>query len=593
MKFISRVISVVLACASLFLVGCKSGGSSSSTSAHKHNFVCKIRGEQFEQTAATCQGAAVYYYSCVCGEKGEKTFEYGNPIDCDFSAKVEDDKYVIATATCGKYAKYYYSCGMCGAVGEEVFASEKLGDHYFTEEKAEVEYLKTEATFKSAEVYYKSCVCGAKGEDTFIYGEPLREYSSSEKLAYKPTSLTVTLYDAESSIYGFTYNTEAKPLRPVLQVSKNNDFSNYEEYYAKVMEASSYRGAQEKYTYYVVKVDVALDPLSTYTYRVYDKYVGVGTETVVLETKDTKTRAFSFAHLSDSQVGTGDTVGAGSGEYFGKVLSKVVGVNDFIVHTGDVVEDPRYESFWTHMLDDNFSYLSKIPIMTISGNHETTYLKCYNETFKHFHNKLPEQASTESGYFYSFIYGNAKFIMLNTNELSGNALKAEQYNWLVKELKNNTSDWTFVALHNPIYSVGKWGADPSKNQISLALRSQLTSIFAEYGVDIVLQGHDHCISRTYPINANGGITNETLQTENGVDYSIDPNGVIYVMNGPAGSHTRNPSTLDKSYYSYAEGSKASSWAEFAIDGNTLRVAVKYTDGTTIGVYYEWGIKKSA
>ena len=78
------------------------------------------------------------------------------------------------------------------------------------------------------------------------------------------------------------------------------------------------------------------------------------------------------------------------------------------------------------MLDDNFAYLSRIPVMAISGNHETTYnTRGVAETFKHFHNAIPTQASTNLGYFYSFIYGDVKFIMLNTNDLTQNKLKAE------------------------------------------------------------------------------------------------------------------------------------------------------------------------
>jgi 3',5'-cyclic AMP phosphodiesterase CpdA len=180
--------------------------------------------------------------------------------------------------------------------------------------------------------------------------------------------------------------------------------------------------------------------------------------------------------------------------------------------------------------------------MAISGNHETTYqLAGSNETYKHFNNKIPYQ-TTKKGYFYSFTYGNAKFIMLNTNVLDGTKLKNDQYEYLVNELKNNDKTWTFVALHNPLYSAGSWGSNPEKNQISLSLQKQLRGIFAEYGVDVVLQGHDHVISRTHPIKADGTTSSETWNLDNasGVSYSINPDGVIYVLNGPASNQYRSP-----------------------------------------------------
>ena len=171
-------------------------------------------------------------------------------------------------------------------------------------------------------------------------------------------------------------------------------------------------------------------------------------------------------------------------------------------------------------------------------------------------------------------------------------MQIEQYNWLVDQLKNNTATWTIVAMHCPMYGVGPWGKGVGQNGQSLALRDQLQGIFAEYGVDIVLQGHDHVISKTYPINKDGQPQEETKETIKGLEYSVDPNGVIYVMNGPAGASGRGPwYPLEDALYSYAQASKTSSWADFAIDGNTLTVSVKYYENSQVKTYQEWGIKK--
>jgi 3',5'-cyclic AMP phosphodiesterase CpdA len=278
------------------------------------------------------------------------------------------------------------------------------------------------------------------------------------------------------------------------------------------------------------------------------------------------------------------------GSYFGEVLSYVSDKADFIVHTGDVVENSKHESDWESMLDDNFDGLSSIPMMAISGNHETTYKNGSNETYKHFNNKLPEQDSTNLGYFYSFVYGNTKFIMLNTNELSGSSyLKDDQYYWLIDELENNDCTWTVVAMHNPMYSVGKYGSDPSRNSICLSLRLQLQGLFYDYGVDLVLQGHDHAISRTYPINGEGYVIEEEWTTVDGTRYSVDPTGVIYLMNGPAGPQSRAPyDSYDASKYEYAQTSHSRSWAEITVEDNVLTVTVRYYNG----VYQTWGIIKN-
>ena len=560
-----------------------------------HIFDKQILDEKYLKSPNTCQSAAQYYYSCECGEKGSTIFKSGAKIDHDYTAEVVADDYLKTAGNCMKAAVYYKSCTMCGKKGYESFsAGEITGAHEFVKQNTDFKYLKTDATFETSAVYYKSCVCGEIGEETFTYGNPLKVYTEDEKIPYQPTSLTVSLYDTAKNVYGFTYNTQSKPLRPVIQIEKGNTLTDAKtEYAATVTKATSYDEKDNVITYYIVKAEVALQANETYTYRAYDKYVDVGTAATTLQTKDITATKFTFAHTSDSQTSASDNSGVGSGAYFTKTLSMLTKKSDFIVHTGDVVEWAKYEGYWKAMLNDNFAYLSKIPMMAISGNHETTYRNGTNETFKHFNYNLPTQESTEKGFFYSFVYGNVKFIMLNTNDLTNNQLKSEQYDWLVNELKNNTATWTVVAMHNPMYSIGKYGMDSSKNAACLALRAQLQGLFAQYGVDIVLQGHDHAISRTYPINGTGSAQEETWVTENGVNYSVDPSGVIYVMNGPAGDQSRSPYATDDTIYAYQQSSKKCSWAEFEVDGNKITVTVKYTDGASETVYQTWGIKKTA
>lgn len=556
---------------------------------HQHEFTQKVTDAKYIQAEATCEKAAQYYLSCECGEHGEETFAYGKPLEHSYTASIESEEYLKTPATCQTGAEYYKSCELCGKKSYTTFFSETLGEHVFNQKKATKAYLKEEATTASAAIYYMSCECGAPGTETFEYGEKLREYTEEEKALYRPTSLTVTLYDTAESVYGFTYNTQSSPLLPVIQIAQDSNFVDYVEYSVFVEKATSYakEGSKDiEITYYVSKAEIELEESTTYTYRVYDKRVGVGTDLVTFTTKDLSATKFTFAHLSDSQM-TNST-----GENLGKVLANVMQSSDFVVHTGDLVEWSKYESEWEDMLHDNFEYFSKIPVMAISGNHETTYQNGKQETYKHFNHNIPEQ-NVDKGYYYSFTYGNAKFIMLNTNKLDGEKLTQEQYTWLVNELQNNTATWTIVAMHNPMYSVGNYGANPDRNSIALSLRQQLQSLFAEYGVDVVLQGHDHAISRTFPINKDGEAMQETWQDVDGVSYSVDPNGVLYVMNGPSGTQSREPYAVDNTLYHYAQASNARSWAEFAIDGNKMVVTVKYTDGTTTGEYQEWGIIKTA
>lgn len=586
-----KFIAVLLSLFSIFFTACQAP----SGSEHECSYTLQKAEDRYLKSEATCKEKRKYFYSCECGKAGDKTFTYGVIGDHDYTMEIVADEYLKSVANCQEPAVYYKSCSVCGkkAYGTEVFTSGYAGDCAYVNEVVADKYLKKEATQSERAIYYKSCVCGATDEATFYYGEKLQEYTEEEKVPYTPTALTVTLYEAENSIYGFTWNTLSRPLRPVIQIEEGNTLTDdCQEYVAEIEQASTYDVDDNAITYYIVKAEVKLTANKTYVYRAYDKYVEIGTAETTLKTKNTQATNFTFAHVSDSQTSNSGANAEGTGVHFGKTLAEIVKTSDFIVHSGDVVEKAKYRSQWTAMLNENYNYLSSIPVMAISGNHETQYPGVSNETYKYFNNKIPSQASTEKGYFYSFVYGDVKFIMLNTNDLSSNKLKSEQYDWLVNELKTNTVRWKVVVMHNPLYSVGKWGTDPNYYSVALALRAQLQGIFAQYGVDIVLQGHDHTISRTKPIDGQGQVQNETFVEENGVNYSTNPSGVVYMMNGAAGNDLRWPTEgYEADFYGYASKSSKNSWAEFEVSATKITVRVKYLSGTEVEEYYSWGIKK--
>ena len=75
-------------------------------------------------------------------------------------------------------------------------------------------------------------------------------------------------------------------------------------------------------------------------------------------------------------------------------------------------------------------------------------------------------------------------------------------------------------------------------------------------------------------------------------YSINPDGVIYLMNGTSGGQVRSPYSVDGTLYSYAIGSFPASWAEFIVEDDALTVAVKYIVNNREKTYYSWGIIKN-
>ena len=158
---------------------------------------------------------------------------------------------------------------------------------------------------------------------------------------------------------------------------------------------------------------------------------------------------------------------------------------------------------------------------TCIGNHDTyadnaaTYL---DEFY------LPSNNPQNSERYYSFSWGNAKFICLDSNIPYTEG--SNQYNWLIDELKCNDKQWLFTFFHHPPWT-NAWSPDYNipfleyfRYKGNVDMRTSLVPLFEKYKVDFVLNGHSHCYQRG------------------------ELNGVKYVISGGAGA-----SRLDKKRHS--------------------------------------------
>ncbi len=151
-----------------------------------HVYDREVVKDEYLKSAATCTSPAVYYKSCVCGEKGTETFESGSALAHSYTVLQHDasghwykcancdategkEAHSGGTATCTEKAE-------CKECGEEYG---ELAAHVYDREVIKDEYLKSAATCTSPAVYYKSCVCGANGTETFTSGG-LGEHSWGE-----------------------------------------------------------------------------------------------------------------------------------------------------------------------------------------------------------------------------------------------------------------------------------------------------------------------------------------------------------------------------------------------------------------------------
>ena len=145
------------------------------------------------------------------------------------------------------------------------------------------------------------------------------------------------------------------------------------------------------------------------------------------------------------------------------------------------------------------------------GNHELEYQPS-SEANREIVRRI--EAVRTAGSFYSVVHGPVEFFILDssTPQVTGTT-GSEQIRWLQGALAVSTAPWKVAAMHHPPYSSGGHGSD-------IAVRETVEPLFIEYGVDLVLTGHDHHYERTLPLG-----------------------GVTYVVSG-AGSKLRGTGTSD-------------------------------------------------
>ena len=186
---------------------------------------------------------------------------------------------------------------------------------------------------------------------------------------------------------------------------------------------------------------------------------------------------------------------------------------NFIISAGDQVNktgQAKEEEYAGYLSPD---VLASLPVATTIGNHDSLNA---DYTY-HFNNpNATSYGETEAGGDYYYSYGDGLFIVLNTNNY--NVAEHEQ---AIAEAVASDPDaaWRVVTIHQDIYGTGLDHSDTD----GMILRTQLTPIFDEYDIDVVLQGHDHTYSRSKLLYGDGQShgTYEFRLNAEGTDYDWD------------------------------------------------------------------------
>ena len=251
--------------------------------------------------------------------------------------------------------------------------------------------------------------------------------------------------------------------------------------YSSVLETGSFNGNLRagyqnnffKYTFPNTQAN------SIIHYKLFDSNLNLWTSEMTYNTApEQNDTSFSFVVLGDSR--TGITIW---NQIANLANSKH---SNFTIYTGDIVANGNNGSDWNNWFSNGNQYIENNIIYHSIGNHDLSDSAYYQKIFD-----LPEVNGSKL--YYSFNYGNAIFICLNSEDPSNTA----QYNWLLNTLSaNKDKTWKILFFHRPFYTIG--GHSGEMNPYF----NSWWKAFDDFGVDIIFNGHDHMYERTKPLNRN-------------------------------------------------------------------------------------------
>ena len=285
--------------------------------------------------------------------------------------------------------------------------------------------------------------------------------------------------------------------------------------------------ANTEYEYKIGKKDSSKDTDWTKTYK--------------FKTAEKNIDEFSFIAVGDTQGVTWSGVTSADKGYMYAMAAMQEAFEEvknpaFMLHTGDVVESGNNKNMWNMFFKALNGYGTETPVFAAIGNHDTWGAPLYfDHHFNHPNNggtaaldqsyknsvtdgNVLRLFSNADETIYSYDYGDAHFIVLNTGSYCNQDkyIIEAQRKWLIKDLEaNKDAKWTIMLFHEPVYH--RLGGGES--------RPWLYDVIEKYGVDLVIQGHSHLVTRTYPMK-NGKIVTKA------VDETIEKGiGTIYTTIG--------------------------------------------------------------
>jgi hypothetical protein len=369
---------------------------------------------------------------------------------------------------------------------------------------------------------------------------------ATQKLDYSSVSITPGATASELNFAWYAENAPAAKVKIATNKEMTENVKTFDENGSLTIDVSNTSlGGSTTYTKAVRVKAEGLSEKTTYYYQVSNNGSS-WSDAEELKTGDTAN--FKMLFVGDPQIGSSGNI-AHDAFNWERTLEVATRENPdlaFVLSAGDQTEHAKANSSENKDVETQYAgylaaeALANLPVATAIGNHEssgTAYLNHFNNP------NQTGQGTTTAGGDYYFSYGDALFIVLNSNNDNG----AEHDAAMAAAVESHKdAKWRIVMFHHDIYGAGA----PHANTDGAAKRSYLAPLMDKYNVDVCLTGHDHTYSRTYQILDGKAI--DYGDTDGGT--ITNPQGTLY-MTANSGTGSKYYDVISTSNYYVAEMSQ--------------------------------------
>lgn len=290
-------------------------------------------------------------------------------------------------------------------------------------------------------------------------------------------------------------------------------------------------------------------------------------------------KGYSFIYMTDTQAQNDEMFDVS--QKTAHAAQQLVPEAQFVLVNGDLVETSgannsewEYEQWFGTMQDIWMNY----PLVVAQGNHDTSS----NSNFTwHFNtdtsfNQNSAVTTTMDGTVYSFVYGDALFMVINYEDYKKEGYFQALADWMRKQVEAHKNvKWRIATFHKNMFTGSK--SHQSDNDGRL-VRENMLPVFDELDIDLALQGHDHIYEVIGPVNNSrktlvegaveevetvepGGVRENMTGKQGGV-FNVKE-GTLYFLNNSAGKKKYEPRNEQAMIDAYADHQVENYWGLFS------------------------------